>query len=114
MIERLTHVRANGIKTGYWSPATKEVLVQRLAAYEDTGRAPDELFAPVWISPRDRLPKAGVRVIIARVYEPGAPMRVEQAIYTGTDWWKIFGANLRTSSVAWWMPMPTPPEEVEE
>lgn len=29
-MERMTHERANGIKTGYWSPATKEELVQRL------------------------------------------------------------------------------------
>ena len=31
-MERLTHERVNGIKTGYWSAATKEVLVQKLAA----------------------------------------------------------------------------------
>lgn len=35
-MERLTHERANVIKTGYWSAATKEVLVQKLAAYENT------------------------------------------------------------------------------
>lgn len=34
-VERLTHERVNGIKTGYWSAATKETLVQRLAAYEN-------------------------------------------------------------------------------
>lgn len=28
-MERLTHERVNGIKTGYWSAATKEVLVQK-------------------------------------------------------------------------------------
>lgn len=32
-MERLTHERVNGIKTGYWSAATKEALVQKLAAY---------------------------------------------------------------------------------
>ena len=37
-MERLTHERVNGIKTGYWSAATKEVLVQKLAAYENTGQ----------------------------------------------------------------------------
>lgn len=42
-MERLTHERSNGIKPGYWSPATKEELVQRLAAYENTGYAPDEI-----------------------------------------------------------------------
>ena len=42
-MERLTHERVNGIKTGYWSAATKEVLVQKLAAYENTGFEPDEI-----------------------------------------------------------------------
>lgn len=46
-MERLTHERVNGIKTGYWSAATKEVLVQKLAAYENTGYEPDEIRAAV-------------------------------------------------------------------
>ncbi|WOC32912.1 ParB/RepB/Spo0J family partition protein [Caproicibacterium argilliputei] len=33
--ERLTHERCNGIKSGYWSEATKEELVQRLAEFEN-------------------------------------------------------------------------------
>lgn len=41
--DRLTHKRANGIKDGYWSAATKERLVQRLAEYEDTGLEPWEI-----------------------------------------------------------------------
>lgn len=41
-MERLTHERVNGIKAGYWSAATKEVLVQKLAAYE-----PDEIRAAI-------------------------------------------------------------------
>lgn len=35
MMKRLTHLRTNGIKIGYWSPNKKEELVQRLAEYED-------------------------------------------------------------------------------
>lgn len=42
-MERLTHERNNGIKLGYWSPSKKEELVQRLAAYENTGITPDQL-----------------------------------------------------------------------
>lgn len=42
-MERLTHERSNGIKTGYWSPEKKEDLVARLAEYENTGLAPDEI-----------------------------------------------------------------------
>lgn len=44
---RLTHERVNGIKTGYWSAATKEMLVQKLAAYENTGYEPDEIHAAI-------------------------------------------------------------------
>ena len=41
--DRMTHQRASGIKDGYWSPATKAELVQRLAEYEDTGLQPWEI-----------------------------------------------------------------------
>lgn len=33
--QRMTQERCNGIKSGYWSPNTKEELVQRLAEYEN-------------------------------------------------------------------------------
>ncbi len=33
--QRLTHERCNGIKSGYWSDANKEELVQRLAEFEN-------------------------------------------------------------------------------
>lgn len=42
-IERLTHERKNGIKTGYWSPSTKQELANRLGAYEDTGLTPEQI-----------------------------------------------------------------------
>lgn len=44
-MERLTSQRCNGIKTGYWSLAKKEDLVQRLGAYEDSGLEPEEVRA---------------------------------------------------------------------
>lgn len=44
-MERLTSPRCNGIKTGYWSLAKKEDLVQRLGAYEDSGLEPEEVRA---------------------------------------------------------------------
>ena len=42
-MERLTHERVNGIKTGYWSSSKKQDLVDRLSEYEDTGLTPDEI-----------------------------------------------------------------------
>ncbi|NEM83809.1 hypothetical protein G3V89_23860 [Escherichia coli] len=43
-MERLTHERCNGIKTGYWSPERKKDLVRALAAYENTGLTPEEII----------------------------------------------------------------------
>ena len=42
-MERLTHARCNGIKTGYYTTKNKEVLAQRLAEYENTGLEPEEI-----------------------------------------------------------------------
>lgn len=42
-MERLTHERNNGIKTGYWSPNKKDELVSALAAYEDTNLTPEQI-----------------------------------------------------------------------
>lgn len=44
-MNRLTAQRCNGIKTGYWSAAKKEELIQRLAAYENTGLMPEQIEA---------------------------------------------------------------------
>ena len=42
-MERLTAQRCSGIKSGYWSTAKKDELVQRLGQYEDTGLTPEEI-----------------------------------------------------------------------
>lgn len=39
-MNRLTHKRTNGIKSGYWSSAKKDELIARLAQYENTGLEP--------------------------------------------------------------------------
>lgn len=44
-MERLTAPRCSGIKSGYWSTAKKDELVQRLGQYEDTGLTPEEIKA---------------------------------------------------------------------
>ena len=44
-MERLTAPRCNGIKSGYWSTAKKDELIQRLGQYEDTGLTPEEITA---------------------------------------------------------------------
>ena len=42
-MERLTHERSNGIKSGYWSPDKKQDLVNRLAEYENTDLTPQQI-----------------------------------------------------------------------
>lgn len=42
-MERLTAPRCSGIKSGYWSTAKKDELLQRLGQYEDTGLTPEEI-----------------------------------------------------------------------
>lgn len=44
-MERLTAQRCSGIKSGYWSTAKKDDLVQRLGQYEDAGLTPEEIKA---------------------------------------------------------------------
>lgn len=67
-MERLTHPRSSGIKTGHWSPEKKDALIERLAAYEDTGLTPQEIYSlkagtilkmigAKWIPVEDRLPE---------------------------------------------------------
>ena len=41
--ERLTHSRMSGIFGGYWTSASKTELLNRLAEYENTGLAPDQV-----------------------------------------------------------------------
>ena len=41
--ERLTHQRASGMGSGWWTAASKTELLNRLAEYENTGLMPDEV-----------------------------------------------------------------------
>lgn len=120
-MERMTQKRVNGIKTGYWSPNKKEELVQRLAAYEDTGLEPQQIkelagaFAQrkeaesAWISVEDRLPPFGEMVIVCREYDRGT-VKVEPGTMGVNGWWRVYGT--RTKKVSFWMPLPEPPQEV--
>jgi len=62
-----------------------------------------------WISTKERMPEHLKPVIVARIYEKGAPMKVEQGYLQPGGWWKVYGTNVKR--VSYWMPMPEPPEE---
>ena len=55
-MKRLTHIRVNGMKSGFWSPNKKEELIDRLAQYEDIGLEPEEIGAllDACVTPRQK------------------------------------------------------------
>ena len=112
--KRLTARRVNGIKTGFWSAAKKDELVDRLADYEETGCTPEDIYvllaskSGAWIDPETALPKFGERVLVARVKNPSEPPIVEQATRGLNGWWKVYGTNVKR--ILAWMKLPQPPE----
>lgn len=122
-MERLTHPRSGGIKTGYWSPEKKDALIERLAAYEDTGLTPQEIYSlkagtilkmigTKWIPVKERLPEEDERVILCTRYGT-----VKEGTYT-----ERYGYAMRKGfftencfeelcDVAAWMPLPEPYQE---
>lgn len=122
--DRLTNQRNNGIKTGYWSMAKKEELVQRLAEYEDTELTPTEIYGlkaetilsqikNLWISASDRLPCTDefVLVTVSGIYNNTT---FSDAIQIGAydereEEWFIEGYPEREdANVVAWMPLPVP------
>lgn len=76
MMDRLTHPRNSGIKTGYWSPNKKEELICRLGDYENTGLTPQEIYemkagtilkamGEAWIPVEERLPGTDDYVLLS-------------------------------------------------
>ena len=68
---------------------------------------------PKWIPAADQIPKPYERVIVAREYEAGKPLKVEQGMLTEGGWWRVYGTNVRRG-VLFWMPMPEAPEVPDE
>lgn len=113
-MERLTHPRSSGIKTGYWSPNKKDELIERLAAYEDTGLTPEEIERLKeqhrWIPVEERLPE--VPEGTEDDYCPEFNVMIKGAVQATTlksapdgTWFDDFG---QVYSVIAWMPLPEP------
>ena len=121
---RLTHKRNNGIKTGFWSLNKKQELVDRLAAYEETGLTPENIKTisqseDGWI-PADQLPPEWEEVLVwFEYYRYGDYNCMYQKFGRGyardgkwssmvddTSGWK----DLRIIA---WRPLPEPPQEEE-
>ena len=127
-MERLTAQRCNGIKTGYWSPAKKDLLIERLAAYEDTGLEPHEVYELKahrilnaynpgmihrWISVSESLPETKKFVLIIVSGKPRKNITlehaVELAVYDPDEGWILeMYPEWCESEVIAWMPTPEP------
>lgn len=64
-MERLTHERKSGMKTGYWSPNKKQELVDRLAMYEDREDAKDTNVLGKWIPISEHLPEDESYILVS-------------------------------------------------
>lgn len=125
-MERLTHPRSSGIKTGHWSPEKKDALIERLAAYEDTGLTPQEIYSlkagtilkaigAKWIPVKERLPKEDdfVLVTVNGIYNHitfSDAIELGELCSDGT--WFIDGyPDWNNPNVVAWMPLPEPYQE---
>ena len=118
-MERLTHPRSSGIKTGYWSPNKKDELIERLAAYEDTGLTPEEIERLKeqhrWIPVEERLPEEDV-IVLVTVSGFYSHFTFSNTIELGNlcsdGSWFIEGyPDWDNPEVTAWMPLPEPYQE---
>ena len=105
-MERLTRERMSGIRTGYWSPAKKEELVQRLGEYEDTGLTPERIkqmmLVPTWRNANQEKPLDGLRVLCVTETKKGATNMVIGYWASDLERW-VCGMN---SNVIKWTYLP--------
>ena len=110
-MERLTHERKSGMKTGYWSPNKKQELVDRLAMYED--REENDEFGK-WIPISERLPEEEEYILLSFANYTGQDIgRYEHdgendKFYPGGDEETYAHYGLIVNA---WMPLPEPYRE---
>lgn len=112
-MERLTHKRKSGMKTGYWSPNKKQELVDRLAMYEDREDAKDTNVPGKWISCSERLPELNTPVLTqwGVYYSGGIRIEILHLNELGR-WYGDFGEP--NGKVIAWMPLPEPYKQNDE
>ena len=116
-MQRLTHKRESGMKSGYWSPNKKQELVDRLAMYEDREDAKDTNVHGKWIPCSERLPKD--RQIVVADIECGIEDRMcIFAYFKIVDhmecWIKANTGFHVLANVVQWTPLPEPYRQNDE
>lgn len=113
-MDRLTHKRKNGIKTGYWSPNKKQELVDRLAMYEHA--AEKEEFGR-WVPCSERLPEDESYILVSfENFTMPDIARYEEndeggTFYPGDDEKSYSSYGFFVNA---WMPLPKPYREVDD
>ena len=103
-MERLTYRDTNG-ELWYSDNGTERDRLHRLAAYEDTGLAPEEVQQMRWIPVEERLPKPEENPVLVYDYSG-----------VGVSWhskamgW-LYKNGLPCVEVTHWMPLPKAPKE---
>ena len=104
-----------------------QLVVDRLAAYEDTGLTPEQVKAQQWISVEDRLPeKTGSYLVFYHEWSGGAflptyddcTIRVMRFL-DSRKWRYPVCVDKRCEAdtnraVTHWMPLPEPPKEAQK
>lgn len=111
-MERLTHERKSGMKTGYWSPNKKQELVDRLAMYEDREDAKDTNVPGKWILCSERLPEVNIPVLAQWGIYYSGENRIEILYLNEFGRWNGDLGEPNGKVIAW-MPLPTLYEEGE-
>lgn len=112
-MERLTK-KVDGVWTALCKygnspyPVVTQEIIDRLAAYEDTGLAPEEVQQMKWIPVEERLPKPQENPVIACDYTG-----VCLAWYSPTMGWQ-YRTGLSGVGITHWMRLPQPPKEEKE
>ena len=118
-MERLTYRDANG-ELWYSDNGTERDRLHRLAAYEDTGLAPEEVQQMRWIPVEERLPEKHSEYIVCACDEGepideriwGDTVVVCADYYDGGFTWYEGNTEYDISDiVTHWMPLPKAPKE---
>ena len=127
MMERLTGYESIAGHCHNIPLVDTQLVVDRLAAYEDTGLTPEQVKAQKWISVQDRLPeKTGSYLVFYHEWSGGAflptyddcTIRVMRFL-NSQKWCYPVCVDKRCEAdtnreVTHWMPLPEPPKEAQK